>query len=93
MTPASREDVGQAARWYESQKPGLGREFIAQVRETFAAVMSHPLPFPEARRQMRRAQLHRFPYGVFFFTESESKIVVLAVIDLRRNPRTWESRA
>jgi len=93
MTPASREDVTQAARWYESQKPGLGREFIAQVRETFASVTSHPLSFPEAHRQMRRAQLHRFPYGVFFASESESKIVVLAVIDLRRNPRTWKSRA
>lgn len=87
MTRASREDVRQAARWYESRKPGLGREFITQVRETFASVMSRPLSFPQAHRQMRRVQLRRFPYGVFFVAESESKIVVLAVIDLRRIPK------
>jgi hypothetical protein len=40
MTSGSREDVRLAARWYEDQQNGLGREFINQVRETFASVSS-----------------------------------------------------
>jgi len=93
MTAASREDVRSAARWYETQRQGLGREFIGQIRETFVAISSRPLSFPKAHRQLRRAQLRRFPYGVFFVAEPASPIVVLAVIDLRRHPRTWKSRA
>jgi len=55
MTSASREDVRLAARWYEDQRSGLGREFIGQVRETFASISSRPLSFPKAYRQIRRA--------------------------------------
>jgi plasmid stabilization system protein ParE len=92
MTSESREDVRLAARWYEDQRSGLGREFIAQIRETFASMSSRPLSFPTAYRQMRRAKLHRFPYGVFFVVNPEQRIVILAVVDLRRHPKTWKSR-
>ena len=93
MTSVSRQDVRSAARWYEGQRIGLGHEFISQIREAFALMSSRPLSFPKAYRQMRRAKLRRFPYGIFFVADPERRIVVLAVIDLRRHPRTWKSRA
>jgi len=42
-------------------------------------------------RDVRRAMLHRFPFGVFFFVEGD-RATVLAVLHLHRDPSSWERR-
>jgi toxin ParE1/3/4 len=91
MTATSRDDLRSAAKWYEGCRAGLGRDFLAKVRVAFARIADGPKAFPAIHCSMRRAQLHRFPYGVFFIEESD-RIVILGVIDLRRHPRNWKRR-
>jgi plasmid stabilization system protein ParE len=91
ITRIARDDLRSAARWYEDRQVGLGRAFLSEVRKTFDQIGERPTSFPVAHRDMRRAQLHRFPYGVFFVA-NPIRIDVLGVIDLRRNPDVWQSR-
>ena len=35
LRPEAREDLDAAARWYEGQGKGLGRQFLAEVRLVF----------------------------------------------------------
>jgi toxin ParE1/3/4 len=35
LRPAARDDLDAAARWYEAQERGLGRQFLAEVRLVF----------------------------------------------------------
>ncbi|MBM3883340.1 MAG: type II toxin-antitoxin system RelE/ParE family toxin [Verrucomicrobia bacterium] len=84
-------ELAEAARWYETQAPGLGQEFL----DEFEAVMDRIMRFPEAWRRIgtrhRRCLLRRFPYAVLY-SQSETEITVAGVIDLRRDPQRMEKR-
>ena len=56
------------------------------------AVAEKPLAFPAVHRDVRRALVKRFPYGVFFLL-SHDRVIVLAVLHQARNPAVWKRRA
>ena len=87
----AKEDIGNARDWYESKTAGLGEEFRQAIQETVSRIVANPESFRKVRRNIRRAIVHRFPYGVFFIDES-SRIVIIAVAHFRRSPRVWQSR-
>ena len=41
LAPAARE-VKEAARYYEERVPGLGFEFIGEVRAAVRRILAHP---------------------------------------------------
>jgi toxin ParE1/3/4 len=81
----------QAAEWYEKRSQGLGRAFLELIEQTLEDLTERPRQFPLVYRDVRRALLKRFPYGVFFRLRRE-EIRVLAVMHLSRNPRRWQRR-
>lgn len=92
VRPDAEADIAAGYDWYEEQREGLGREFVAEVSSTIAAVQSEPQRFPAVFRKLRRALVHRFPYGVFFVVHPEA-IVIVAAMHLARNPRRIHRRA
>jgi toxin ParE1/3/4 len=42
-------------------------------------------------KDIRRALLRRFPYGIFYLVEPE-QIVILACFHARRHPKQWQRR-
>ena len=94
LRPAARDDLDAAARWTEAQEPGLGRQFLAEVRLVFWRIRSNPAAYPASYRGTRRALIRRFPYGVIDLAVPEqSTIVVLAVLDCGRDPKLWRLRS
>jgi putative addiction module component (TIGR02574 family) len=89
---AARRDFEDAAVWYEERRSGLSAEFRAEVDAAVALAAEQPLRFPRKHKDIRCVRVRRFPYSVFFLQE-ESRIVVLAVFHVRRDPRQWQSRA
>ena len=85
---AAGRDVRDAARWYETQRPGLGDRFVAEVDRLFARVAEAPLQFPEIADDVHRALLKAFPYAVYFAIDAEM-VIVLAVLHLHRRPDEW----
>jgi len=67
VRPAAAADIEDAYRWYESQRPGLGDEFLQALRVTRDRVLEQPEAFPVLHRDTRRALIpQRFPYGLFY---------------------------
>ena len=91
VQPQSDLDIQAAAVWYEDQQSGLGTRFLDELDLVFQRIAESPQQFPRLEGDVRRALLHRFPYGVYFFTESEA-VKVLAVLHLHRQPDMWKSR-
>jgi len=89
---AARAEFDFAALRYETQRPGLGSQFVAEVHATLQLAATYPERFPTKHADIRRAVVRRFPYSVFYRVEP-GRIVVLAVFHGRRNPRIWETRA
>ena len=92
VRPEAELDALEAASWYESERADLGTGFLDELRTTFSRIEEGPQRFPVVFREVRRAILHRFPFGVFFIIESDSA-VVLAITHLRRHPSAWQKRA
>ncbi len=91
LRPESEQDLADAAAWYEEQRPGLGHEFPDEVEATLSSIAETPLMYPGMHRNTRRAVIHRFPFSVYFHTDSPS-IIVIAIMHGSRNPRRWKNR-
>ena len=62
----SEQDLADAAVWYEEQREGLGHQFLDEVLSVFSVISETPLMFPIVHRNIRRALIHRFPFGVYY---------------------------
>ena len=92
VRPAAAADIEDAYQWYESQRLGLGEEFLAALRLTHDRMLEHPEAFPVLHRDTRRALIpRRFPYGLFYRIYSDT-IVVVACMHAKRDPRRWQRR-
>lgn len=89
--PRADLDIQAAFGWYQHQRPGLGREFLNQLRATYDRIVEGPLKYQELRSGIRRALVQRFPYAVYFAVESDM-IVVVAVLHSARDPAEWQRR-
>lgn len=91
IRPEAEADLSDAAAWYEEQRPGLGHRFLDEVLAVFSRISEVPLMYPIIHRNMRRAFIRRFPFGVYYQVEDDA-IVVIAVMHGSRDPRRWKSR-
>lgn len=84
-------DLIEAYDHYEQQLEGLGSEFLLAVEAAINYIQRNPLHFQKIYKNKRKANLKRFPFGVFYIVSKES-ILILAVIRLTRDPMIWKSR-
>ncbi len=91
----ARDEVLQAASWYEGEKSGLGLELIQELSETLRSIEQRPDRFPmlETRGspRQRRAILSRFPYMVIYDIDGD-EVFVTAFAHTARRPNYWRHR-
>jgi len=90
--PEVYDDIKIAYDWYESQRVGLGEDFLLTLEESYAKIARTPKLYQLIYKTVRRKLVRRFPYGVFF-TLRDDKIIVIAVLHTKSNPVTWNERA
>lgn len=90
--PVAQDEFDKAAEWYESQRSGLGIDFVSEVRRVLHTILSQPDRYPIASTDVREAPVSRFPYCVYYRVKP-SRIVVLGVVHTSRDPSAWQSRA
>ena len=84
-------DLEDAAFWYESQRSGLGQDFLDTVLKALELIEQNPLSFPIVYRGTHRAVLPRFPFAVFYIIR-ESEISVISIMHGSRHPARWQQR-
>ena len=92
VRPEAEADLGGAYRWYEERCPGLGSDFLLSFEASLFAIQRYPEAYPIVHKQVRRALIRRFPYGVFYINE-EKRIAIIAVMHAGRNPVKWKQRS
>ena len=91
ISPEAEADLTEAYRWYEEQVEGLGSEFLLCVDACIRSIARNPKIHQKVHKNIRRALVRRFPYGIFFIEEADH-IRVLAVFHARRDPAIWQNR-
>ena len=59
---------------------------------SLASIQRNPTAYAIVHKQMRRALLRRFPYGVIYLI-GNNEIVVLGCFHASRNPKQWRNRS
>ena len=77
----------EAYGYYESEREGLGREFIEILEAYYDKIVDHPYLYQADLNNRRVAFIHRFPYKIVYEVE-EDAIVVYAVFHTSRDPET-----
>jgi toxin ParE1/3/4 len=95
IRPEVESDVAKIARWYETQRAGLGAEFVEGVIQVWDKLGENPLL--NARRHQRRdirwQYPERFPYRVIYeVLEAEETVIVAAVLHGARADKHWRRR-
>ncbi|HSP62239.1 MAG TPA: hypothetical protein VLQ90_04585, partial [Pyrinomonadaceae bacterium] len=85
-------EFDSAALRYDLQRAGLGMQFISEINRVIDLASTYPERFPIKHLEIRCAQARRFPYFVYFRSET-TRVVVLSVFHARRNPTIWQERA
>ena len=88
----ARMDAVEAFRRYETERPGLGNVFRASLNSAIQRMRSAPLSSAVVYRDVRRALVDRFPYGVFYRVQS-GDIIIVGIIHGHRSPTAWQRRA
>lgn len=73
-------ELDEAISWYESQKQGLGIEFLELLEQAVSKIAENPERFPSNQLPIRHMTVQRFPFTVFYETEDEGKVVRIAAI-------------
>jgi plasmid stabilization system protein ParE len=87
---AEAEQV-EAAAYYESQRTGLGSEFVEELDRTAGRILEFPNAWSPSSRNTRACQMKRFPYSMIY-RNYDDEIVVIALQHHSRDPRRWEDR-
>lgn len=89
--PAAREELNEAAAFYEASVPGLGEAFLDDVERAIESVRDNPRIGAAVGRRFRRTLLRRFPYSIID-VDRDNEIVLVAVAHQRRRPGYWRRR-
>ena len=88
FTSAALSELKDALLDYESKEQGLGRRFLAEVDRAIARILMAPEAWRRLSARTRRCLVHRFPFGVLYQIRGV-EILVVSVMDLRRDPACW----
>jgi hypothetical protein len=80
------DEIGDIRDWYEASVPDLGWVFLGELSLTLERVRNFPAVAPVVLKGgIRRVQLNKFPYAVFYQVDAvEERVVVLACMHARR---------
>lgn len=91
LHPEARAEYHNAAFYYASQQPELGRRFYHEIERLIAESCQAPGTFRFIHQPARRHITREFPYGIIY-VERPDDIWILAVMHLHREPGYWRHR-
>jgi len=84
---ASRE-FRESVEWYESRVRGLGLRFTDEIDSTIERIRLNPVMYMEVVSNIRRIQVNKFPFSLFYTTENDT-LIILRVFHNKRKPIKW----
>lgn len=89
--PEAERELREAVDYYEEIEPGLGYDLSVELYSAVQRAVSYPKAWPVLDGDIRRALVRRFPYGVLY-SEEEGMLLIIAVMNLHREPGYWKGQ-
>lgn len=81
----AQTEIAEAFAWYEQDSIAMGSAFLAELDRVERFIRLNPQLYPEVETDIRRANLRRFPYSLFYVVDG-AQISVLSCLHQRREP-------
>ena len=91
LLPLAKEDIREAALWYNNQQLGLGKRFTNEIRKKVVAIRENPFAFSIRYHNVRTANIDIFPFMIHFVVE-EDAILISSVFHTSLDPNKWSKR-
>ena len=88
---SAKQELTDAIDWYEKERKGRGARFFIAYLKTINAILVNPFIFPKEFEEVRKAQVQKFPYTIFYELH-ENEVFIYAVFHHKRNPEAWIER-
>jgi toxin ParE1/3/4 len=89
--PEAEVDLVETILYYETQAPGLGGRFAAEVGGAIEQLLRHPKIGALDEEGFRKWVLDTFPYNLRY-SETDDLLYILVVESQHRRPGYWTSR-
>jgi len=89
--PEAEVDLVETILYYETQAPGLGGRFAAEVERAIEQLLGHPKIGALDEEGFRKWVLDTFPYNLRY-SETDDLVYILVVESQHRRPGYWKSR-
>jgi len=89
FTFSALREIREAALHYQQRENELGRIFLEEVDATVARILANPHAWHPLSPRTRRCRTHRFPFGLIYQIRPD-EILIVSVMDLRRDPASWK---
>jgi plasmid stabilization system protein ParE len=89
--PEAEQEFIETAAYYQTEVPGLGTRFGAEVNRVIELLLVNPGIGAPIDGEIRHFVLRRFPHSIIYAVISES-LYILAVAHGSREPEYWQSR-
>jgi plasmid stabilization system protein ParE len=91
ILPLAKQDIKEAALWYNAKQKGLGKRFTLQIRQKIDLLKQEPYAAAVRYDDIRTAVLDVFPYMVHYsIDETNKSILISAILHTSRNPDLWK---
>lgn len=91
FTVYAKSELQDAIAFYESELPGLGKQFKEEVRQLITRIVAYPRAWSVERGEVRKFLLHKFPYKVLYSVEKDH-IIIISIAHQHRKPNYWVDR-
>ncbi|MDE0801990.1 MAG: type II toxin-antitoxin system RelE/ParE family toxin [Acidimicrobiales bacterium] len=94
FVPAARDELREAAAWYEERRSGLGDQFVDAVEVALELIVDWTAagtPVEIGAHDVRRLSVIGFPYHLPYRVVGDW-IEIVAVAHDRRRPAYWAGR-
>lgn len=88
----AERELEEAATFYESRVPGLGKLFCVEVERTIRLLREYPAAGAPVGAKRRRVLVDRFPYFVAY-EQRDGSLIILVVAHQKRLPGYWRKRS
>ena len=91
LREVARTEYDEAFDYYDAKTSDLGVDFARRVQEVFDRIGSTPELHAVGFADVRKAQVLRFPYRVYYRAEAV-RVEVIAIVHNARDPAIWKGR-
>lgn len=85
--PLARIEASEAYQWYAQSHIGMGNAFLDELERTNEFIAGNPYLCSRVEIEIRRVNLRRFPYSLFYVIDGDC-VSVLSCFHQHREPQS-----